>query len=136
MQAVLAFTLSGLLHMCGSYTQIGDTFPVRGPLCFFLCQIGGVAVQIGILLAMKKIGAPTWVKRTVNFVYTHVWFYYTAPLLVDDFARGGVWLFEPVPISIFRGLGLGSKYDGVWQWHGRIVDWHSGKHWWDSGIAL
>ena len=135
-QAAVAFSLSGLLHMCGSYTQIGETTPVRGPLCFFLSQIVGVVLQMGISAALKKIGAPRWMTRIVNFVYTHVWFYHTAPLLVDDFARGGVWLFEPVPISIFRGLGLGSKHDGVWQWYGTVAKWHSGKHWWDSGIAL
>jgi len=61
--------------------------------------------------------------------------YFTAPLLVDDFARGGIWLFEPVPFSLFRGLGLGSEGDGWWCCGGGLVEWRSGEGWWDTGIA-
>jgi len=140
LQLLIAFTLSGMLHVCGSYTQVGDTRPLSGPLFFFVSQAVGIALQMVTRGWLKKSGVsqhcPRWLVRTVNFIYAHVWLYFTAPFLVDDFARGGVWLFEPVPISIFRGLGFGSKHDGVWQWYGQIAVWHRGKHWWDTGIAL
>lgn len=54
------------------------------------------------------------VGRLVRLVYVHVWFYHTAPLLMDDFARGGLWLYEPAPISPLRALGLGVRGDGWW----------------------
>jgi len=140
LQLLVAFTLSGMLHVCGSYTQVGHTTPLTGPLVFFLAQAVGIALQMVVRGWLKKAGVsekcPPWLVRTVNFTYAHIWLYFTAPLLIDDFARGGVWLFEPVPVSIFRGLGFGSKHDGVWQWYGQIAVWHNGKHWWDTGIAL
>ena len=140
LQVSIAFVLSGILHMCGSYTQVGETWPVRGPFCFFVSQMLGLTLQMAAAGALKRVGvrqnAPRWSRRAANFAFAHVWLYFTAPLLLDDFARGGVWLFEPIPVSIFRGLGFGSSNDGVWQWTGQLARWHSGRHWWESGIAL
>lgn len=135
----IAFFLSGVLHATGSHTQLGDTYPLTGPMMFFMMQALGVTVQTTLVQALKSAGVtqhvPKTIRRTANLVITLVWLYFTAPLLVDDFARGGIWLFEPVPISIFRGLGLGPKGAGWWCWYG-LVEWRSGKSWWDSGIAL
>lgn len=145
LQLSVAFTLSGCLHACGSYTQLGETSPIRGPFTFFVLQIFGVAFQLQATAVLTRMGVknktPRWLRRVVNFVYVHVWLYHTAPLLVDDFAAGGVWLFEPLPISLFRGLGFGAKEDG---WFplvggdsgGDIVRWHRGDRWWNTGIAL
>ncbi|KAF1940932.1 hypothetical protein EJ02DRAFT_405553 [Clathrospora elynae] len=140
-QLVIAFGLSGLVHGSGSFTCAGETRPVRGPMAFFLLQALGIFVEVGVTQMLKTKGVgrtlPGWVKRVVTFVYVHVWFYYTAHLLCDDFARGGVWLFEPVPISLFRGLGFGAdKRDGWWCWGGQWVWWHSGDAWWRSGLAF
>lgn len=136
----VAFVLSGCLHACGSYTQIGDTRPLMGPFRFFTLQILGVAVQMAVSMGLKRAGVterlPKVVRQAGNFVYTHVWFYYTAPLLVDDFATGGIWLFEPIPFSLFRSLGFGAPGDRGFCWYGGILRWHSGKHWWDTGMAL
>lgn len=140
LQLAIAFGLSGCLHACGSFTQLGDTRPLRGPFLFFVLQIFGVAAQMGWVLALKEMGVrervPWWLGWGVNFVYTHIWFYYTAPLLCDDFAKGGIWLFEPVPISLFRGLGFGTKGDGWFMWYGGLLRWHKGSSWFDTGIAL
>jgi hypothetical protein len=135
----VAFFLSGVLHASGSYTQLGDTHPFTGPMAFFMLQALGVTVQMTLVQLLKSTGAtkqvPKSIRRSANLAITIGWLYFTAPLLVDDFARGGIWLFEPVPISIFRGLGLGPKGAGWWCWDG-LVGWRSGKSWWDSGIAL
>ena len=135
----VAFFLSGVLHATGSYTQLGDTHPMTGPMTFFMLQALGVTVQMTLVQLLKSAGVtqhvPRAVRRTANLVITAVWMYFTAPFLVDDFARGGIWLFEPVPISVFRGLGLGPKGEGWWCWDG-LVEWRSGNSWWDSGIAL
>lgn len=145
LQLTVAFSLSGCLHACGSYTQLGDTRPLRGPFLFFILQIFGISFQLAATTLLAKLGlkdrSPRWAKRVVNFVYVHVWLYHTAPLLVDDFAKGGVWLFEPLPVSFFRGLGFGGKEDGWFPLVGRdtggdLMRWHSGDGWLNTGIAL
>ncbi|KAF2841491.1 hypothetical protein M501DRAFT_929185 [Patellaria atrata CBS 101060] len=140
-QLFVAFFLSGCLHASGSYTQLGPTNPLSGPMRFFLLQPLGILLQVFISSLFRKSGAAgrlsPRVKQLTNFVYVHCWFYYTAPLLCDDFVRGGLWLFEPIPISPLRGLGFGAEGEnGWWWWGGDWVRWHEGKHWWESGIAL
>lgn len=142
-QLVVAFGLSGIVHASGSVTCAGETNPVAGPIAFFLSQAVGIFVEVAITQALKptKLGErlPKWVKQLWTFVYVHVWFYFTAHLLCDDFARGGVWLFEPVPVSLFRGLGFGADArDGWWCWYGvgEVVRWHKGESWWTTGIAF
>ncbi|KAK3053746.1 hypothetical protein LTR09_005025 [Extremus antarcticus] len=136
----VAFFMSGCLHACGSYTQLGDTRPLMGPMRFFLLQGLGVVLQTVTIGQLKKAGVlekvPKVGKQVANFVFVHVWLYYTAPLLVDDFAKGGVWLFEPVAISPLRALGFGAKDDGFFCWWDGIIFWRSGKSWWDTGIAV
>jgi hypothetical protein len=143
-QLAIAFTASGAVHACGSWTCWGDeTRPIRGSMCFFLLQGLGVFAEAVVGQTLKKAGVAgrvsPWAMRVWTFVYVHVWFYFTAHLLCNDFARGGVWLFEPVPISIFRGLGFGAdSRDGWWCWSGveEVLRWHSGESWWTTGIAF
>lgn len=141
LQLGTAFALSGALHACGTYTAAGPTQPLSKSFAFFLLQALGILLEITLSVALRKTGiqkhVPRWAMRVWTFVYVHVWFYNTAHLLCDDFTLGGVWLFEPVPVSLFRGLGLGAtKQDGWWCWSGQVVRWHSGKHWWQSGLAF
>ena len=140
MQLITAFTLSGIVHAGGSYTQIPDTKPITGPFVFFFLQAIGILVQMTIVAKLKQVGLvkgmPTSVRRASNFVYCFIWLYCTAPLLVDDFARGGLWLFEPIPISPLRGLGFGQKGDGWLCWHPPFFWWHQDPRWWRSGIAF
>ncbi|KAE8842050.1 hypothetical protein P3342_002652 [Pyrenophora teres f. teres] len=141
LQLFIAFFLSGVIHASGVYTCTGPTHPITGSMAFFLLQavaifaettLGEVATSMGL---GQKI--PAWVKKSWTFLYVHVWFYYTAHLLCDDFAKGGVWLFEPVPISLLRGMGLGAdERDGWWCWNPRFAQWYSGDTWWNSGLAL
>ncbi|KAH6866548.1 membrane bound O-acyl transferase family-domain-containing protein [Alternaria rosae] len=141
LQLFVAFALSGYVHGSGSYTAIGETRPVRGPMAFFLLQAVGIFVEAALTQAAKSAGLesnlPSWLKRGWTFLYVHVWFYYTAHLLCDDFAQAGVWLFEPIPVSLFRGLGFGpDARDGWWCWSGQLVRWHRGDTWWTTGIAF
>lgn len=135
-QLIVAFGLSAFLHACGSLTLLGETRPLHGPAAFFMLQAVGVALQ----LAIGRIGVvsrlPLRVRRWSNFLISLFWLYHTAGLLMDDFASGGIWLAEPIPVSFLRGaLGLGEPGDGWWQWNG-LISWHQGKHWWQSGIPL
>lgn len=140
LQLVIAFSLSGVLHAAGSTTCHGSTRPLLGPMRFFLFQALAVFLEgvfhksvQGSALASRT---PRWVKRGLTFLYVHVWFYHTAHLLCDDFARGGVWLFEPVPFSVFRGVGFGAEGDGWWCVADVGVRWYKGRRWWRTGIAL
>ncbi|KAH7074416.1 membrane bound O-acyl transferase family-domain-containing protein [Paraphoma chrysanthemicola] len=142
-QLFVAFGMSGIVHASGSWTCAGPTRPVRGPIAFFLLQAFGIIVESSITTALKplrlKDKLPKRVIQVWTFVYVHFWFYHTAHLLCDDFARGGVWLFEPIPVSILRGLGFGADArDGWWCWGGleEVVRWHRGSTWWTSGIAF
>ncbi|KAK4548422.1 hypothetical protein LTR36_009332 [Oleoguttula mirabilis] len=136
----VAFFLSGCIHACGSYTQLGDTRPILGPMRFFLLQGVGILAQTLLVQLLAKAGITTKCPKTLcqltNLVVVHVWLYYTAPLLVDDFARGGVWLYEPIPFSPLRGLGFGAPDDHFFCWWYQRVWWRTGKHWWDTGISL
>ncbi len=139
-QLMVAFMLSGFLHACGSYTQLPPTRPLRGPFFFFTLQPIGIVMQALLVRIMKETGItkslPRPVGRLASFIYVHIWFYFTAPLLVDDFSRGGIWLFELLPLSPLRGLGLGLKEEGWWCWKELPLYWHRGRHWWNSGLAL
>ena len=99
-----SFILSGCLHASGSYTLLGDTRPLMGPMRFFLLQPFAILLQMFLAQQLSKVGVlqktPKWMKQTASFVFVHIWMYFTAPLLIDDFARGGTWLYEPIPISL------------------------------------
>jgi len=140
LRLLLAFTISGALHACGSYTMWPATSPVRGPFLFFFVQTWGILAQVLGAKGLRHVGVtqrlPRWGRRLGNFVYVHVWFYYTAPLLIDDFARGGVWLFEPVPVSVVRALGFGGGGEGWWRWGRVYLRWWRGGRWWESGVAF
>jgi hypothetical protein len=139
-QLIVAFGLSGILHACGSYTCHGDTRPLLGPMRFFLLQAVAIFAESVLTATAHKTGLqdhlPRWLKRSFNFFYVNFWFYHTANLLCDDFAKGGVWLFEPVPVSLFRAIGLGTEGDGWWCWGDSGVRWYSGDRWWKTGLAL
>lgn len=140
LQLTIAFGLSGFLHASGSYTSVGSSRPIRGPMRFFLIQALGIFLEAILTQSLRKTGiqrrVPQWFMHMFTFVYVHFWFYHTGPLLCDDFAKAGVWLFEPVPVSLFRALGLGVEGDSWWCWSGNILRWHRGDRWWSSGIAF
>lgn len=136
----VAFFLSGCLHAAGSYTQLGDTRPLMGPMRFFLLQPFGIILQLILSRQMARIGLrqrmPKLVRQAGNFAYVHVWGYFTAPLLIDDFAKGGNFLFEPIAFSPLRAMGLGAKDDTWYCWWNGLLFWRSGKTWWDTGIGV
>lgn len=138
-QLLIAFSLSGSIHGFASYTSIGETRPVRGPFLFFFLQSFGIIIQLALSKVLKNAGItqrlPLVVRQMSNFTFVHVWLYYTAPLLVDDLVQGGQFLYEPVPFSLLRLLGFGNKGDSWCCWDMKLLRWHSGEHWWESGIA-
>jgi len=139
LQLFVAFSLSGFLHANASYTSIGETRPLRGPFLFFLLQPFGIIAQMVSSKALKRAGIsqhiPKAVRQVANFLFVHIWFYYTAPRFVGDVAAGGQFLYEPIPISLLRGVGLGTKEDSWYCWDGHWPKFYRGKHWWETGIV-
>lgn len=132
----IAFFCSGLLHASVSVTAIGDTNPIRGPMLFFLLQPIGIFAQLATARATRTLKLDPYIprifRRLSNLCWVLAFGYLTAPLIIEDFARGGSFLFEPVPFSIFRGLGFGTSDDGVICWHGPWYKWDWDG--WKSGI--
>jgi len=74
-------------------------------------------------------------------LFTYFWLYATAPLLLDDFCRSGIWLYEPIPCSLLTWLGWGNPGAGVWCWGGEMEVWwfpggKGGRRWWEAGLAF
>lgn len=140
LQVLVAFSMSGLIHAMGSYTAFADTKPFNTFLFFFL---QGIAVLVqGLFFFQKKPQPPrrTFTSCALNFILVFLWFYFTAPLIADDFARSGLWTFEPLPFSPISGLaswwGVEGWDEGWYCWKGLWVEqWH-GETWWQSGIRF
>jgi len=159
-QAFVVFFVSGCVHASGSVilsARREEARPLRGAMMFFVVQHVGVMLEMGVRVVWRRVvgdgkvrSGPdgrgvgervvtTRVLGAVRFVWVHVWFYFTAGLLVDDFARSGIWTFEPIGVSVFRGLGLGVQGDGWWCWGGGgpMAWWYDGgKRPWLSGFAF
>lgn len=137
--ALVAFSISGFVHACGSYTQFRSTRPLLGPFLFFFMQ--GVAI-IGenffktiILPKLPFLNAPRWLRRTANAVVVFCWLLYSGPFIADDFARGGLWVMEPLPVSPLRALGL-VQHEGGWCWRESWFQYWSDGTYWGSGIRV
>ena len=135
----LPFVISGFIHGCGSYTLWGDTQPMRAVL-FFILQPLGIAVQSAHAMAIDRVMgsniASIHMKGVSNVISTATFFLLTFPLLADDFAKGGLWLSEPFPISAMQSLRLGSPQRTRPLWLNSGIGWYSGRSWWQAGIAL
>jgi hypothetical protein len=141
LQLVVAFVLSALLHAAGNYTSVTrDTAVVWTSALFFLLQGVGVLLQSGTcyLLRSWTRRLPRWARRAGNLVFVLCWLQATGWGLIDDMSRGGVWLFEPVPVSPLRMMGFGMPGENWWRWEGESYGWrwYRGRHWWESGVRL
>jgi hypothetical protein len=136
--AVVSFLHSGLLHLSGSLTSPPKTKLWRSPL-FFVLQLLGVLLQhtMTLVAAPYLARVPRPVARIANLLFTVAWLHLTSEVFVNDLASAGIWLLEPVPVSVFRALGFGHPGDSWWRW-GRhyIPGWYSSDYWWQSGIAM
>lgn len=135
---LISFLQSGMLHASGSFTSVPKTKPWRAPAFFFL-QMAGILLQrwMAQLFRAYLPLPPRFLSRTVNIFFTLGWLYFTAPFFIDDLSSTGLWLVEPVPISLFRFLGFGYEGDHWWRWDtDHLPKLYIGETWWQSGIAL
>ena len=136
LRVAVAFACSGTLHACASYTTLGDTRQIYGSFVFFILQPVGIIAQRAVTGRMRSLGLrekiPAWARGIGNLVVVAVWCSVVGPVVADDFAATGIWLYEPLPISPIRAL----RGDGFWRWGGRWVRWYSADRWWRSGLAF
>lgn len=132
LRMITAFTLSGILHGCASYTTLPPTKPLSEAFLFFAIQPVGIMIQIVTAELIRQRGwrdrIPALGKEAANVVFVLGWFCCTGSLMARDFGRNGIWLFEPVPFSLARG--------GIWCWGGRWVGWWGKGKWWERGLAF
>lgn len=138
LQLIVAFTLTGSIHALAAYTSFppnpaNPPRPVMGSGLFFVLQALGIVVQTAAAEGLRSKTWPGWIRGVGNWMFVVGWLYWTGPMLTGDFARCGVWLFEPLPVSLCRGL-LGQ---GWWHWGGRWAGlvWE-GAPWYRRGIAI
>lgn len=136
--AIVAFSGSGFLHMCGSISSVPQTKIWRAP-AFFLLQVVGIAIQHAVSMGTKALvpAVPRRISQVGNLAFTLAWMYWTAQLFTDDMAASGIWLLEPVPFSLFRALGMGHPGDHWVRWDKyHLPSWYSATHWWRSGMRV
>ncbi|KAK3495879.1 hypothetical protein B0T13DRAFT_530624 [Neurospora crassa] len=133
------------------------------PVGFFVFQFLGCLVQALLIALIKRVlkrviivttggkgkgkeketetEVPRWLKRTGNGLFVLLWLHSTRWMLIDDMARSALFLYEPVPISVFRLLGLGGMPgEGKWDWW--RLDWEYvpslwwGNRWWEKGFRM
>ncbi|KAK1752449.1 membrane bound O-acyl transferase family-domain-containing protein [Echria macrotheca] len=135
----IAFLLSGIMHAAGGYTSIPETTVIYTPVLFFMLQFVGICLQSGLGWAVfRMIGdVPRGWKRAGNLVFVVAWMHWTNGLFIGDLSRSAIWLFEPVPFSVLRAVGLGPKGDSAWRWDREYMPrWHWGTHWWETGVRI
>ncbi|KAK3300411.1 uncharacterized protein B0H64DRAFT_470511 [Chaetomium fimeti] len=130
-EPLLAFLLSGLLHAAGGHTAVPRITRPWTSLAFFALQTVGIALQTTLLPNLLPNPTPkrskTLLRRLTNLLFTLLWLQLTAWGLIDDMGRAGVWLFEPVPASPLRALGLVGTGTGTGTVGGDEAWWR-----WDS----
>ena len=144
---LVAFFQSSLIHAAGSITSISPSSRWWDPFLFFLLNWLGIVVQNLLLRLWASLSlsgflppaatVPRRTRRAGNLAFVLLWLYIVKWAFVDDLSRSGLWLFEPVPFSFLRVLGLGKPGDMLWRWDAETIPrWHTGKRWWESGIAI
>lgn len=142
---ITAFTLSGFGHAMAVFMEWSNRdqsyLEAAKAFSFFALQIVGVCLQALLfprtLVKDKKASQVPLNTRYANVAFTLIWLLLTGPLLIDPLARGGTWLFEPIPFSFVRGLGF-SRDRRWWCW--KSVNWgnwvYDEKRWWLSGYQV
>ena len=138
-RCVVVFLLSGILHAFGSYTSAGSTTPWTSLIPFALQPIGilfeGMAARYLKLAAPKMADSSRW--RTMGHLgFTLCWLVLTFSFLIDDLARSGIWLIEPLPFSVMRWMGMSAEKDNWNCWSGSWLSFHDGRSVWKSGFTV
>ncbi|KAM7209082.1 hypothetical protein V8F20_000691 [Naviculisporaceae sp. PSN 640] len=141
-----AFTLSASIHAAGAYTSIPDTTQISAPFLFFGGSFLGIMLEqlVPRFFSRQVERMPRWLRRMANLIFVALWLHITGKsTFLDDMSGAGLFLFEPIPFSPLRWLGVmdsGLKGDGNWwRWDGEyLLRWVPGREgrWWEAGFRL
>ncbi|KAL4919433.1 membrane bound O-acyl transferase family-domain-containing protein [Aspergillus aurantiobrunneus] len=135
---IVAFGISGLIHSFGSYTQLGEEiYPLSGTFLFFILQAVGIFVQDTFsqiaVAQLKRHGLPPrWLRRIGNMAFVIGWLLFSGNRIADDFAKGGMWLTEPIPFSLLRGW-MGRDW---LCWRTPWFEYYDDGTFWGSGVRI
>ncbi|KAM7223271.1 hypothetical protein V8F06_001484 [Rhypophila decipiens] len=143
-----AFTLSACIHAAGAWTCVPEQTRIYAPFIFFDFSFMGILAEQtfwGYLKAWQCEPPPTWLRRVGNLLLVTGWLHFTGRwTFIDDLCSAGLFLFEPMPISPLRWLGVMDSGlegdDGKWwrwdeEYRGRWVSGLEGR-WWEGGLRL
>ena len=144
----IGFALTGSIHAGAASTSFPANpstpqRPFKGAFLFFILQPFGILFQTFIntnILHTKSW--PPVLLGAYNTTFLLLWSYNIGPLLVDDFAKCGIWMYEPVPISVFRPLLLGQYGERSLRWvfwgqdKQAWIGWWRGDTIWNTGLAV
>lgn len=117
-RTLTVFLLTGILHAAASYTLLGPTRP-WAPFTFFALQPFGIFIQSACSQFFISNGASRWktiCRQPSNLIFTILWLWVTSGLLLNDLTSGGIWIFEPIPVSFIRGFGFSKEDQRWWCW--------------------
>lgn len=119
------FTLSGIVHACGFYTQFHDSNGARDTIIFALAQAIAIAVQRKFSTLVLAKFSPT-IHDFALFATTCAWILTTFPAVGDGYLQGGFLASMFVHTSTdWKGNDF-PPVMGIWR----------GKSWWQSGIRI
>ncbi|KAI0013508.1 hypothetical protein F4779DRAFT_399214 [Xylariaceae sp. FL0662B] len=137
--AAVAFLQSGFLHAASSYATVPAHTHWWSPPLFFALSGAGALLQSWLARQItSRLCLPRWARRLGNLAFAVAWLWATSWPLLDDLGRCGLWLYEPVPVSPARALGIGPSEDRrVWRYESDDLPrlW-VGRRWWEIGIGM
>ncbi|KAA8893713.1 hypothetical protein FN846DRAFT_498471 [Sphaerosporella brunnea] len=93
----LPFVFSGALHFAGCWTQ---SLGGWGAVQFFLLQPLGIVLEsYCCCFRPRPRGA---VAKVLMYLWALAWFAATATPFFEDYRWGGLWVVEPIPVSVIR----------------------------------
>jgi hypothetical protein len=125
---IVPFTLSGIVHACGCYTQFHDSNGARDTIVFALAQAVAIAVQQVFSTLVLARFSPI-IHNLALFATTWAWLLTTCPAIGNDYLQGGLLA------STFVTTSTGWKGNGSPQLRPLMGIWR-GKSWWQTGIRV
>lgn len=125
---LIPFSLTGVIHACGSYTQFNDTNRPETFVFLALVHAVGIGMQ-QILSSVILPKCPGAVRKPTVFITTCAWLYVTGITCCDDGLQGG--FLASFFITCFTDWRAGRSsqplpFMGIWR----------GRSLWQSGIRI
>ncbi|KAF9269846.1 hypothetical protein L218DRAFT_293298 [Marasmius fiardii PR-910] len=82
------FMLTGIIHQVGDMMMHRD-ITAGGSLVFFPLQAIGITLE-SIAIGGSWMACPSWIRKTIGYLWVLSWFIWCAPIYVDPLLQGGL----------------------------------------------